>query len=56
MMEKSQATKTIAEALELLENAHHEFFKDATANEDVEVDDKLVDAMDLLQEIVEMVG
>lgn len=52
-IKKEQALELIRQAYNLLEGAHHKYYKDTCADEEMEQDDALVDAIECLQEILE---
>jgi len=45
---KEHADKLIAEAIKLLEDAHHGYYKNASLDEEIETDDKICDALEAL--------
>lgn len=48
-MSELQANQCIKDAYNLLEEAHHQYYKNAGSNEEAEIDDAIVDALDALQ-------
>lgn len=48
---KEQANRLINQAYQLLSDAHHGYYKNADTNDNAEIDDRLVDALDSLEEI-----
>ena len=47
-LSKEQANQLIKQAIELLENAHHGYYKNCGSNEEAEKDDAICEALDIL--------
>lgn len=47
-LSKEKADLLIKQAIELLENAHHGYYKNCGSNEEAEKDDAICEALDIL--------